>query len=219
MKPPGRSGTVIQRCLSAIAVLTAALVFSAACARSQSQPASNPAVIRPPPLLSTATPASQSANAFSRDTAQVTGVTADRAGDCAAIRGTSYLSEFERVWYLSNCQPVPGTPTRTPTPTKGPPPGCTTLGAVSNPNPGRNTDVTVMAKLSCNGAKVEAVSMAVSAKYKNSTATCSALTDAGGVAGCPIPVGNAPTGALVKVTACFSYDRREYCGATGFTPR
>jgi hypothetical protein len=56
-------------------------------------------------------------------------------------------------------------------------------------------------------------------QFGSSTASCSGSASADGAASCSFKVDGGRSGQAVRVNACFTYDARQYCAQTQFTPQ
>ena len=198
----------------------AALVLSVACSSGTARPAVAPAAPAAQPPVGSSTPAPTPGSRGLVLPDQVAAApTLDRAGDCTAIRGTTYLSEFERLWYLANCQGTGTAGSTAATPSRGPASSCDVLAVVSSPSPPAGSSVTVMARLSCQPTADTGLSFSADFQARSYKANCRGVSDAANEASCTVSTAGAARGTPVKVNACFSYNLRFYCEPLTFTPR
>ncbi len=118
---------------------------------------------------------------------------------------------------------LPMSPTLTPMPTM--PPGanvsCNTNLApqlcawVIDPNPAKNSTVTVYGQFIMNGITQPGQVMSATWHFKSTTSTCSGTTDTTGIASCSRAIGSATTGYQVNVDVSIG----GYTATTWFTPK
>ena len=98
--------------------------------------------------------------------------------DCAAILGTPYQSEAERLWFIANCavptEPAPGGGVPTPQPTLAPPPAPT-----PTPVPGLTASQAISRAvdwLASQGIGIDAGSCGASSSGSTWTVSCESNT-------------------------------------------
>jgi hypothetical protein len=114
------------------------------------------------------------------------------------------------------------TPTSKPVAASGCLPATTVEGVqacVSDPNPAKNSTVTVYGRLVVGGQAISGATMNTTWNYKSTTTTCGGVSGNDGIASCTKDIGGASKGYTVRIDVIFTSNGQSYSGSTSFTPQ